>query len=81
MEVARARGVFVETNVAEAYYTKFPQNQVTRPTPFDIFNDLNALPSMFSPGFCALLANTVTIEYDGTVLPCCSRQHHQEGLG
>ena len=78
MEVANERGVFVETNVPEAYYTHFPENKLTRATPFDIFSEVNSICSFFKPGFCPLLANMITIEYDGTVLPCC-RAHYAVG--
>jgi radical SAM protein with 4Fe4S-binding SPASM domain len=71
LEAAIARGVFVETNVAEGYYTRFPENRPRRETRFDFLQDMNALPAVFQPGFCALTANMITVEHDGTVLPCC----------
>ena len=78
MEVARELGIYVETNVPEAYYTRFPENQVTRPTPYDIFSEVNAICSLFRPGFCPLVANMITIEHDGTVIPCV-RAHYELG--
>ena len=78
MRVAIARGIFVETNVPEAYYTRFPENRPTRRSPFEVFADLNGLPGLFRPGFCPLVANTIMVEWDGTVLPCV-RQHYPLG--
>jgi len=75
MQAARARGIFVETNVPEAYYTRWPENRLTRPTPFDVINEVNSLPSLFRPGFCPLVANMATVEHDGTVLPCCRTRY------
>ncbi|MHC4944384.1 MAG: SPASM domain-containing protein [Planctomycetota bacterium] len=71
MEIAGERGIFVETNVPEAYYVHFPENRPTRESPFDIFSEVNAVCSLFQPGFCPLVANMITIEYDGTVIACC----------
>ncbi|MCB9882010.1 MAG: SPASM domain-containing protein [Planctomycetes bacterium] len=71
MEVAIRNGVFVETNVPEAYYTRFPANVPSRRTPFDILQDMNGICAFFRPGFCTLAAIMLVVEYDGTVLPCC----------
>jgi radical SAM protein with 4Fe4S-binding SPASM domain len=75
MRAAIDRGVFVETNVPEAYYTRWPENRPTRPTRFDVINEVNSLPSLFRPGFCPLVANMTTVEHDGTVLPCCRTRY------
>lgn len=71
MEVALRNGIFVETNIPEAYYTRYPENRPRRTTRFDILQDMNGICSLFRPGFCPLLANLITVEWDGTVVPCC----------
>ncbi|HEX5011629.1 MAG TPA: radical SAM protein, partial [Planctomycetota bacterium] len=75
MEAAQRRGVYVETNVPEAYYTRWPGNRPTRATRYDVFGDVNGICSMFRPGFCPLVANMITVEWDGTVLPCCRQRY------
>ncbi len=75
METAIRRGVYVETNVPEAYYTRWPRNLPTRPTRYDVFGEVNGICSLFRPGFCPLVANMITVEWDGTLLPCCRQRY------
>lgn len=75
MSTAVRRGVYVETHIPEAYYTNWPENRPTQRTRFDVFADLNSICSLFAPGFCPALSNMVSIEWDGTVLPCCRNRY------
>jgi len=70
MEAAIECSVFVETNVPEAYYTRFPENRNRFPSSFETLSEVNGLPSLYRPGFCPLLSNSMTVEHDGTVLAC-----------
>jgi radical SAM protein with 4Fe4S-binding SPASM domain len=70
MEAAIECGVFVETNVPEGYYTRYPENTKRVPSPYEVLSEVNALPSLYRPGFCPLLSNSMTVEHDGSVIAC-----------
>ena len=69
MDAAAELGVFVETNVDEAFGDARNQNPFS--SPFDILQDYSHVVELYRPGFCISTAIMLLIEWDGTVLPCC----------
>lgn len=66
-ERARARGVYVETNVAELF--RDPEMEVP-PSRFNIQQENVGIVELFHPGFCMSTATQAIVEWDGSFLPC-----------
>jgi radical SAM protein with 4Fe4S-binding SPASM domain len=69
LETALDLGLFMETNVEEAFGD--PRNQSPPKSLFDVLQDNAEIVALFHPGFCISTATTVVVEWDGTVRPCC----------
>ena len=76
LETAIELGVFLETNVDEAFGD--PRNKNPHNSPFDVLQDNVHVVELFNPKFCISTATTILVEWDGTVLPCC-RDHIELG--
>jgi MoaA/NifB/PqqE/SkfB family radical SAM enzyme len=66
-ERARARGVYIETNVAALF--RDPEMEVP-PSRFNIQQENVGIVELFHPGFCMSTATQAIIEWDGSFLPC-----------
>lgn len=76
LDAALELGVFVETNLDQIFGDR--RNQNPRSSRFDFLQDNSHIVELFRPGFCIATANSVLIEWDGTVIPCC-RDHYVLG--
>jgi len=72
LETALELGVFLEGNIDPIFDSGRMENP--KSSPYDILQDNAHVVKLFHPGFCISTANTVLIEWDGTLLPCC-RDH------
>ena len=69
LETALELGVFLETNLDEAFGDERNQNPWS--SRFDVLQSSSHVVQLFHPGFCISTAVTTLVEWDGTVQPCC----------